>query len=56
MKHENYEVTEDGLYKILECHDNFYIKELILSRVVFEDMMENWGKKNEGDNANEVSS
>lgn len=51
MKHENYEVNEDGLYKILECHGKVYLKELILPRVVFEDMLKNWGKKNEGDNA-----
>ena len=55
MKHEDYEVTEDGLYKVLERHDNFCIKELILPRVAFEDMMEKWGKKNEGDNADETS-
>ena len=55
MKYKNYEVTKDGLYKVLECHGKIYLKELILPREVFEEMMENWGKKNEGDNADEDS-
>ncbi len=53
MKYENYEVTEDGLYKILKCYDKIYLKELILPREVFEEMMEKWGKKSKEVNAND---
>lgn len=55
MKYGKYEVNEDGLYKVLECYGKPYLKELILPRAVFEAMIEKWGKKNEGDNANEES-
>ena len=55
MKYGKYEVNEDGLYKVLECYGKPYLKELILPRVVFEAMIENWGNKNKGDNADEES-